>query len=95
MNTTGWFRKRPVVVEAIQWTGENTGAIWDAFGTSCVYGPTEHNSGRLVITTLEGDMAASVGDWIIRGIHGELYPCKQAIFEATYDEEAAAPLECS
>lgn len=57
------------------------------------YGPTRGNQGvtidpadgRIVIRTLEGDMKAELGDWIIKGVQGEFYPCKPDIFEATYE----------
>lgn len=73
------YVKKPVEIEAVQWTGENAEEILNF---------TEHRikvSGRSVeIPTLEGKMTASVGDYIIRGIHRELYPCKPDIFDATY-----------
>jgi len=75
------FRKRPVVIEAVQWTGSNCSEV-DAFlgdGDECEPGRP------LVIETLEGDMTAQVEDWIIRGVKGELYPCKPDIFAATYE----------
>ncbi|MEU4225816.1 hypothetical protein AB0F17_16100 [Nonomuraea sp. NPDC026600] len=79
------FRKRPVEIEAVQWTGDNVNELWDAFSAENIYGPTEKNPDWLIITTLEGDMRANVGDWIIKGVQGELYPCKPDIFEATYE----------
>jgi len=85
------FRKKPVVIEAVQWTGENKSAI-DAF----VLGLAEEAEKQqqlsmtpdleIVIHTLEGDHRASVGDWIIRGVKGEFYPCKPDIFKSTYEE---------
>lgn len=79
------FRKKPVVITAIQWTGDNVNAIWDAFGAECIYGPTETNPDWLLIDTLEGRVRASLGDWVIRGVAGEVYPCRSDIFEATYE----------
>jgi hypothetical protein len=79
------YRKTPVVIEAVQWTGDNIDEIWAAFGAGDVYGPTETNPDWLKITTLEGEMRANVGDWIIRGVAGELYPCKPEIFARTYE----------
>ncbi len=80
------FRKRPVVIEAVQWTGRNAEAIHDfMYGYSegaIVEDLTIHT---ISIETLEGVMTASVGDWIIRGVKGELYPCKPDIFEVTYE----------
>ena len=74
------FRKKPVVIEAFQWHGE---ALPDLDWASA----PEGNPGTpvLPIPTLEGTMYASLGDWIITGIHGEHYPCKPDIFAATYE----------
>lgn len=75
------YRKKPVVIEAIQWTGKNLSEI-DNF-----MGGTIGNKGTiLVINTLEGDMEASIGDYIIKGVSGEFYPCKPDIFDKTYEE---------
>lgn len=80
------FRKKPVVIEAIQWTGDNADPV-QAFlhdgQTEAAYGWV---IGRYVeIGTLEGTTTASIGDWIIRGVKGECYPCKPDIFAATYE----------
>lgn len=74
------FRKKPIVIEAVQWTGKNTQEIYD-FGTSqvIVYD-------YVLIKTLEGDMKANIGDYIIKGVEGEFYPCKPDIFDKTYEE---------
>ncbi len=75
------FRKKPIVIEAIMWTGENASEVQDFIGD---FG---YVKGRYVdIGTLEGLMVASPGDWIIKGIKDEFYPCKPDIFEATYEE---------
>lgn len=74
------FRKKPVVIEAVQWTGKNASEVCSFMGG--VMGTTEH---KVEIDTLEGRMHASIGDWIIRGVKGELYPCKPDIFAATYE----------
>lgn len=76
------YRKKPVVIEAIQWVGDNFIEI-DQFITS--YHETYPQAGKVVIATLEGDMVASMGDWIIQGVNGEFYPCKPDIFEKTYE----------
>jgi hypothetical protein len=77
-----FFRKKPVEIQAIQWTGDN----WPEIQTFCstARNPTEANQ-SLVIPTLEGNHLANRGDWIIKGVKGEFYPCKPDIFEATYD----------
>lgn len=80
------FRKKPVVIEAVQFDGKNCFEILKFMGRA-----SDIWEGDLlpfdipVIYTLEGDLTASVGDWIIKGIRGEFYPCKPDIFEATYE----------
>jgi hypothetical protein len=80
------FRKRPVVIEAVQLTRENIDVIAaldgvKAFSYEENYRPTV----QAQIDTLEGVMTASEGDWIITGVNGEKYPCKPDIFEKTYE----------
>ena len=84
------FRKKPVVIEAVQ-------LRWDTWGEMCEHAnvgrmedlkPQGRQDGEKIgldIPTLEGVMRADEGDWIIRGVKGELYPCKPDIFEATYE----------
>ena len=82
---TKTFIKKPVEIQAVQWTGDNYDEICDFIG----YFPTFlYGSLRpcIIIKTLEGDHHALVGDWIIRGVKGEFYPCKPDIFEQTYKE---------
>lgn len=80
------YRKKPVVVEAIQFDGKNCFEILKFMGRACdIWNADLLQNDRPVIWTPEGDMAASVGDWIIKGIKGEFYPCKPDIFEATYE----------
>lgn len=89
------FRKKPVEIEAIQLVEDNAGLIvgWvnanggDAFMRGGNGGGSK--GGAVAIKTLEGTMWASQGDYIIRGVQGEFYPCKPNIFEATYDAVAA------
>ena len=80
------YVKKPVTVEAVQWTGDNRKDIWDF--CTLAYFNTDFETGdlHLMIQTLEGTMEASVGDYIIKGIKGEFYPCKPDIFHLTYDE---------
>lgn len=96
------YRKKPVVIEAIQ-------LLWHTWSDMCNFAgvgkiddgnpegvsenpatgkkhPVDAVGPGMVIPTLEGVMYAAPGDWIIRGIKGELYPCKPDIFEATYEE---------
>ena len=89
------WRKRPVVIEAFLWTGgpdqeEDPSWIIEALGKDMGPGAVRIlNPGgpdvHMNIWTLEGIMGAQPGDWIIRGVKGELYPCKADIFEATYE----------
>lgn len=74
------YRKKPVVIEAIQWNGENTMEILKWVGDKAYL----HDS--IYIKTLEGDHKATIGDYIIKGIKGEFYPCKPDIFKATYEK---------
>lgn len=78
------YRKKPVVIEAVQYTGNNALEVIRFMG-----GPSGnlelHDTDLPAIHTLEGDMTASVGDWIIKGVKGEFYPCKPDIFAATYE----------
>jgi len=76
------FRKKPVVIDAIQWTGKNLDECIEFLGKS--FGAHLHLN-RLVVLTLEGEHTATKGDWLIRGVQGEHYPCKPDIFEATYE----------
>jgi hypothetical protein len=73
------YRKKPVVIEAIQWTGDNTSEIMKWVGDKAYF------RDALYIKTLEGGYRAGVGDYIIKGIKGEFYPCKPDIFEKTYE----------
>lgn len=77
------FRKKPVVIEAVQYGPySRPTAEMAMFLDGASWGINEEG---IVIRTLEGDMIASVGDWIIKGIKGEFYPCKPDIFAATYE----------
>lgn len=87
-----YFRKKPVVIEAMnltnrtsafairEWMKGQSTIVWDG-----------QKVGFLVIPTLEGDHRADIGDWIIRGVRGEFYPCKPDIFDATYEPAEATP----
>lgn len=76
------YRKKPVVIEAVQWEGNNEKEMKDFINMELV---TEYNGDVLVIETLEGTMRAEKGDYIIKGVHGEFYPCKPDIFHKTYE----------
>lgn len=84
----GKFRKKPVVIDAIQWDGDNINDCRDFLGESYGgYYAERHLGGvaEITVLTLEGQHKASRGDFLIRGVHGEHYPCKPEIFEKTYE----------
>ena len=78
------FRKRPVVIDAIQFDGSNYSAVF-GFMAAALPAGTHSAEGSIFIPTLEGLMRADKGDWIICGVKGEFYPCKPDIFEKTYE----------
>lgn len=80
------FRKKPVVIEAVRFDGSNGHEIlqWTDGDKPTVRSQIVGEQ-KLEIHTLEGTMTADVGDWVIRGVKGEFYPCKPDIFAVTYD----------
>lgn len=77
------YRKKPVVIEAFKWGTDVVPDWWiKASGQFEIFVDT----GSVIIPTLEGNHEAKVGDFIIKGIAGELYPCKPDIFEKTYEQ---------
>lgn len=78
------FRKKPIEIEAIKWVPCESVLmkLCDFMGGKVT---TDANM-RIEIETLEGKIYASSGDWIIKGVKGEFYPCKPDIFEATYEQ---------
>ena len=81
------FRKKPVVIEAIQYNGTESSVveILQLKETTSSERSIRVHNGRLLIHTLEGEMRADKFDWIIKGVNGELYPCKPDIFDKTYE----------
>ncbi|HEM4881922.1 TPA: hypothetical protein U1138_000956 [Streptococcus suis] len=77
------YRKKPVEIEAVQWNGRNFEDVYSLCGRSQLNYDEETNT--LYILTLEGVMRADEGCYIIKGIQGELYPCKEDIFNDTYE----------
>lgn len=81
------YRKKPVSVMCLEWNGKNVDEVLEFCDGSAKY-----EDGDMMIETLEDDKEkntrhfASVGDWIIRGVHGEFYPCKPDIFSETYEK---------
>ena len=90
------YKKKPVIIEAIQWNGQNTKQILEFMGQKVdLSNPIAQDrfydyelslKNGWKITTLEGGHIASINDFIIKGIKGEFYPCKPDIFELTYDK---------
>lgn len=78
------FRKKPIVIEAIEWKGEIEDITVRKFIKDSHTFTNDRRS--LIINTLEGEMEALVGDFIIKGVKGEIYPCKPDIFWQTYEE---------
>lgn len=77
------YRKKPVIVEAVVWTGNNIDEIKELAKNAVEHIIFVNNN--LYIETLEGNMNVSVGDYVIKGIAGEFYPCKPDIFKQTYE----------
>lgn len=82
------YRKKPVVIDAMQFTGtpENIAELSKFMQRKLTISYADPDNPQIHIMTLEGIMAANVGDYIIKGVQCEFYPCKEDIFEATYDE---------
>lgn len=81
------YQKKPVVVEAFKWTGDREQSedpVWIV--RAIEKGDVYFEDGHLMIKTLEGVHRANVGDYIVKGVRGELYPCKPDIFEETYEK---------
>jgi hypothetical protein len=81
------YTKKPITIQAIQYNGENINEITDFIGVENINFYESESSKNWYIKTLEGNMMVSNGDYVIRGIKGEFYPCKSDIFEMTYDFE--------
>lgn len=81
------YRKKPVVIEAHQFTDATKDKVfgWAQSIKMSVYPSWDDEKPVLRIPTLEGEMTASLGDYVIKGVQGELYPCKPDIFEQTYE----------
>ena len=83
------YRKKPVVIEAVRFRQDNVTEVIEWIALDGAHQATRNTSDvtddALYIETLEGTMRADLGDWIIKGIKGEFYPCKPDIFDATYE----------
>lgn len=76
-----YYRKKPVLIKAVQLTVDNADEVMDWVGQEYSYPGPE----GIFIETLEGNHLARWGDFVIQGVQGEFYPCKPDIFDATYD----------
>lgn len=86
--TMAKFRKKPVVIEAVQFTRDNWGAVQsftEGKAHTLIIERRIDGKCSCIIPTLEGQHIATEGDWIIKGVQGEFYPCKPDIFEQTYE----------
>lgn len=94
------YRKKPVVIEAMRvhaytelldpatWNANEGGEVWrwvNSNGGAIRCAQTDPGPAYGVISTIAGEMRADIGDWIIKGVQGEFYPCKPDIFAATYE----------
>lgn len=75
------YVKKPIPIEALQWTGDNYMEICNLAGQVL----SVDEGGFLIIPTMEGNLQAKPTDWIIKGVKGEIYPCDDEIFQMTYD----------
>lgn len=76
------YIKQPIVIEALQWNGDNIEEVYDFIGKDT----GKLRGGSLYIKTLEGEMFAPIGSYVIKGVNGEFYPCREDIFHKTYEE---------
>ena len=79
------FRKKSVVIEAVLWNGTQVSEVTEWISDALHNDTIMRFGDKVVIKTLEGNMIANPGDYIIKGVKGELYPCKPDIFEQTYE----------
>ena len=79
------FRKKPKVIEAVLWNGTQVSEVTEWISDALHRDTIMRFGDKVVIKTLEGNMIANPGDYIIKGVKGELYPCKPDIFEQTYE----------
>jgi hypothetical protein len=83
-NKMGIYRKKPVEIEAIQWISDNIEQVYEMLGDNLIIN-TDEDEVKHFINSLEGKMELSWGDYVIKGVKGEFYPCKPDIFELTYE----------
>jgi hypothetical protein len=77
------YRKKPVVIDAEQWVGSNLNDDDSMFQSPKVV--IKEDGSEFIVATLEGTMTGQKGDWLIKGLKGEFYPCRNDIFVASYE----------
>lgn len=81
------YRKKPIEIEAIQFDGNNLKDVIDFINDETFYCPIPYESGHLInVDTLEGTVTCYPGYWLIRGVKGEFYPCRDDVFRMTYEK---------
>lgn len=80
------YRKRPVVIEAMEWDGNIVSLTKVMLDANISTIEQDFLSGDVIIPTLEGNMCLRKGDWLVKGTQGELYPCKPDIFKEIYEK---------
>ena len=81
------YRKKPVEIDAVQWVSDNIEQVYEMLGDNLIINTDkDKDEVKHFINTLEGKMEMSWGDYIIKGVKGEFYPCKPDIFELTYEK---------
>lgn len=81
------YKKRPIIIQAVKWEGNNFDEVQELdYNPSNRVRQSNVEEGKLLIVTLEGIMTATLGDWVVRGVEGELYPCKPSVFDSTYED---------
>lgn len=88
------FRSKPVQISAIQWTGDNIDTIWDHFGPTGIYGPTEKNPDWLLLTTIDDEQVPCPrGHWVIaEPVANRFYPCAPEVFAKRWEPADASPI---
>lgn len=79
------YVKKPVVIDALKFTKENKDQVFNLITCHRMPGWDQNGDPMIIIKTLEGDMNLKIGEWLIKGVNGEFYPCKDDIFQKTYE----------
>lgn len=79
------YQKKPLIIDAVQFDGSAESLVKMVKDINAPISMWTHSSECLIIPTLEGNLIANIGDWVIKGVKGEFYPCKPDIFKITYE----------